>query len=338
MTRDDLERLWADVNVRSFAKALRMGEGTDHGDDGYRTMFGGARFTGPDGVVNTFDDFADHPRKAITFNLRNGKHLTSTAAGAYQILERTWDGLVKTYGFEDFSPHNQDLACCALIVGRGAMDDVVAGRLKTAVAKCNREWASLPGSPYGQPTVTMADFEMAVHVAWMEDLTAQPQPQTKVVVTEVDPKFMYNSPLTEAMADMDAAKAQEPAKVPLQKVGWIDALRVGSMVTQPGAMKNKSILAVIITTGIALGVQIGEKHGIHLDWLDGETAAQLAGVIASLIIMWSTYATSDKVGIFPAKKPPEPEVAGVAPRFDAPNVSTDSGPDRNAQDTMRAGG
>ena len=31
-----------------------------------------------------------------------------------------------------------------------------AGRIEAAIAKCNREWASLPGSPYGQPTRTMA--------------------------------------------------------------------------------------------------------------------------------------------------------------------------------------
>lgn len=44
-----------------------------------------------------------------------------------------------------------------LIKRRGALEDVIAGRFESAVKKCNREWASLPGSPYGQPTKTMAD-------------------------------------------------------------------------------------------------------------------------------------------------------------------------------------
>ncbi len=131
-------------NVRAFLRMLRHGEGTA-GEDGYRVMFGGG----------LFDSFADHPRQAITRKL-GGTPITSTAAGAYQFLKGTWDGLVKQYGFADFSPKNQDLGAVALIKGRKALDDVIAGRFEDAVGKCNREWASLPGSPYGQPVVTMA--------------------------------------------------------------------------------------------------------------------------------------------------------------------------------------
>lgn len=134
----------ANPNVRAFLRMLRHGEGTSS-DDGYQIMFGGDRFT----------SFADHPRRAITKKL-GGKPITSTAAGAYQFLSRTWDALVKQYGFADFSPANQDLGAIALILGRKALDDVIAGRFEQAVIKCNREWASLPGSPYGQPVVTMA--------------------------------------------------------------------------------------------------------------------------------------------------------------------------------------
>ena len=141
-------------NVRAFLRMLRHGEGTA-GEDGYRVMFGGGHLVGLDGVPGTADDFADHPRRAITRTLK-GKPITSTAAGAYQFLSRTWDGLVKQYGFADFTPTNQDLGAVALILGRKALEDVEAGRFEAAVAKCNREWASLPGSPYGQPVVTMA--------------------------------------------------------------------------------------------------------------------------------------------------------------------------------------
>ena len=131
-------------NVRAFLRMLRHGEGTA-GDNGYRVQFGGGLFA----------SFVDHPRQPITRNL-GGKPITSTAAGAYQFLARTWDGLVKQYGFADFGPKNQDLGAVALIAGRGALADVMAGRFEQAVIKCNREWASLPGSPYGQPVVTMA--------------------------------------------------------------------------------------------------------------------------------------------------------------------------------------
>jgi muramidase (phage lysozyme) len=153
---DPIELLHAlqNPNVRAFLRMLRHGEGTSS-DDGYRVMFGGGHLVGLDGQPGTADDFADHPRRAITRKL-GGKPITSTAAGAYQFLSRTWDGLVAQYGFADFSPTNQDLGATALIKGRRALDDVIAGRFEQAVVKCNREWASLPGSPYGQPVVTMA--------------------------------------------------------------------------------------------------------------------------------------------------------------------------------------
>jgi muramidase (phage lysozyme) len=134
------------ANVQAFLRVLRFCEGTAD-EAGYRRMFGGA----------LFDSWADHPRRAQTFRLKKGGTLTSTAAGAYQFLSRTWDGLVKRYGFEDFSPANQDLAAVALIDGRGALMDLVRGDLDAVARKCAREWASLPGSPYGQPTKTMAE-------------------------------------------------------------------------------------------------------------------------------------------------------------------------------------
>jgi muramidase (phage lysozyme) len=147
-TLADLRAALASANVQAFLRVIRAGE-TGQTDAAYRTMFGGG----------LFDSFADHPRQAIT----RGRY-TSTAAGAYQFLSRTWDGLVKQYGFADFAPATQDLAAVALIKGRGALADVLAGRLPQAIAKCAREWASLPGSPYGQPVRTLA-AAMATFIA-----------------------------------------------------------------------------------------------------------------------------------------------------------------------------
>lgn len=126
-------------NVQAFLQMLRFGEGTV-GDKGYKTMFTGTRF----------ESFDKHPNQ-----LNAAGSLKSTAAGAYQFLYSTWSNLVKQYGFHDFSPPTQDLGAIALIAGRKALDDVLAGRFDEAVVKTNREWASLPGSPYGQPTVTL---------------------------------------------------------------------------------------------------------------------------------------------------------------------------------------
>ena len=121
-------------NLRAFLLMIQYAEGT-YGKDAYRTLFGGQLFAG----------FADHPNIAIT---RSG--ITSTAAGAYQILYRTWDGLRQTIRLDDFSPASQDKAAIELIRRRGALEDVLSGRLETAVEKCRKEWASLPGAGYGQ--------------------------------------------------------------------------------------------------------------------------------------------------------------------------------------------
>lgn len=133
----------ADRNLMAFLGMLRYSEGTA-GANGYRMMFGGRLFEG----------YADHPRKYWPY-----ANTTTSAAGAYQILERTWDEVKAALGLPDFSPASQDAAAAYLIRRRGALGDVYAGRFAEAVRKCNKEWASLPGSPYGQPTKTIADVQ-----------------------------------------------------------------------------------------------------------------------------------------------------------------------------------
>lgn len=133
----------ADANARAFLDMLAFSEGTaGRGDDGYNVMFGGA----------TFDSYADHPRQVITRTFGNGKTVASSAAGRYQFLAKTWDALAAKLALPDFSPASQDAAALELVREHGALADVRAGRFSNAVAKLNTTWASLPGSPYGQPT------------------------------------------------------------------------------------------------------------------------------------------------------------------------------------------
>lgn len=138
-------------NVQAFLRVIRRGEGTA-GENGYRTMFGGG----------LFDSYADHPRQRITRTVK-GKPLTSTAAGAYQFLSSTWDETKRIMRLRDFSPASQDMGAVGRIAARGALGDVQAGRFEAAVKKVAREWASLPGSPYGQPVISMA----AAHSAYV---------------------------------------------------------------------------------------------------------------------------------------------------------------------------
>ena len=136
----DYVSLLSNGNVKAFLALIKYTEGA-----GYQTLFGGDKFT----------SFDDHPRRSITKNL-GGKPITSTAAGAYQFLSRTWDECVKALGLTDFSPPNQDRAAVYLIERRRALPAVLEADWTTAIERCNREWASLPGSPYGQPTKSLA--------------------------------------------------------------------------------------------------------------------------------------------------------------------------------------
>lgn len=131
------------ANVRAFLRAIRLGEGTSD-DAGYFRVVGSSAGEPPD-----FTDTSKHPNKAVWIERLK---IFSTAAGAYQIIRRTWEALVGQYAFPDFSPACQDEAAVALIAGRKALEDVIAGRLAEAIGKCRLEWASLPGAPYGQRT------------------------------------------------------------------------------------------------------------------------------------------------------------------------------------------
>lgn len=125
-------------NVQAILRVIRRGEGTAD-DMGYRRMFGG----------KLFDSYADHPRIVV-----KSSGYTSSAAGAYQFIITSWDETKRIMKLTDFTPRSQDLAALGRIVARGALADVKEGRFDMAVKKIAREWASLPGSPYGQPTIS----------------------------------------------------------------------------------------------------------------------------------------------------------------------------------------
>lgn len=130
-------------NVRAMLAVIRAGEGTADAD-GYRRLVGGGEF----------DSFADHPRIVKSGTFSNGKSWRSSAAGAYQFIASTWDETARIMNLPDFSPASQDMGALGRIAARGALADVMAGRFDAAVQKCASEWASLPGSPYGQPVIT----------------------------------------------------------------------------------------------------------------------------------------------------------------------------------------
>ena len=144
-SRADLQRLLRDRRIRAFLAAIRLGEGTSDAK-GYSRLVGGGEFSG-----------WQHPRKLVEIHTKNGI-IKSTAAGAYQFLQSTFENLVKQYAFPDFSPQCQDEAAVALLCEKHADDLIQRDRIEDAVHAVATIWASLPGSPYGQPTVTMQRF------------------------------------------------------------------------------------------------------------------------------------------------------------------------------------
>ena len=135
-----LEQYLNNPNVRKMLDLISYTEHTQ--GNGYYTAFGGGRLS----------SLADHPRYRKPFRQTDGKINYTSAAGKYQFLKSTWDGLARKYGFSDFSPQNQDLGAVALLIQRGAMPHLLKGDFANAIAKSGAEWASLPTSPHPQPT------------------------------------------------------------------------------------------------------------------------------------------------------------------------------------------
>ncbi len=135
----------AESNLRAFLDMISFAEGT-LGQDGYRTMFGYRYFT----------SYADHPRQYFSYTNQAGQTIRTSAAGRYQIIVKTWDSLKSRLGLVDFSPASQDAAAIELIRERGALNDVRAGRIESAVNKVAPVWASLPGANVAQPMRTLS--------------------------------------------------------------------------------------------------------------------------------------------------------------------------------------
>lgn len=134
-----------DPRVKAFLDLIARAEGTYHygAQDGYNILYG----------FGTFNSYAQHPNIVV-----NKGGLRSTAAGRYQILKKTWDGVKSSIGASDFSPANQDKAAFELLRRRGALDKLSSNDIQGAINSANNEWASFPGSPYGQGTRSMAQM------------------------------------------------------------------------------------------------------------------------------------------------------------------------------------
>jgi len=144
----DEEELLNNPKIQAMLKVIRTAEGAD-----YNTRVGGERFS----------DLSKKPgQKVYIPSIKD----YSSAEGAYQFLNKTWDGISKKLGLKDFSPRSQDLAAIGLIKQRGALNDILNNKFETAINKLSGEWASLPkatgGSVYRGQKARKMDYLKSV--------------------------------------------------------------------------------------------------------------------------------------------------------------------------------
>ena len=139
------------VNVyeKALHDAIAYSEGTKgRGKDGYNVGFD----------YKIFASCAKHPN----IDTCSGR-LCSTAAGRYQFLKKTWTSVASAIGATDFEPDSQERGAAYLVtrVHRATVPStraLTAPEFSSVLKKLNREWASLPGSPFGQPTRSTSEL------------------------------------------------------------------------------------------------------------------------------------------------------------------------------------
>lgn len=141
--RKRIEKLYKRPHVRAVLDTIAYAETRRFDPGEYHRQYGSpARYV---------SDLNQHPSMIICSYL-GGKRVCSSASGRYQFLKSTWEIEVEDLGLKDFGMLSQDLAAVDQIDKAGAIDDLLHLDLQAFFQKTNKIWASLPGSPYGQPT------------------------------------------------------------------------------------------------------------------------------------------------------------------------------------------
>jgi len=283
-TRQELEKALSNPNVRKMLDVIANAEGVKHG---YNTIFGNERS----------DDLKAHPNVKKEFTQTDGKKNSTTAAGRYQFLKGTWEKVSKKYGLTDFSPKNQDLAAVALILGRGALGDVIKGDFTKAIGKLGGEWASLPSSNYAQPKKSWKDIQNMVGEVKAPDrkpaqnrinqLVAAYDKQAKASTTkkQIDPqkKQANVNRLLDAFDKQNPQKAQPSGLPDFDENGVIredqppqpkpQEKPLSTMDKIIGGLEAGATLATGAVGG-AIGQAAGGLHGIAESVVDGTFGTQ----------------------------------------------------------------
>lgn len=85
----------------------------------------------------------------------------------------------------------------------------------------------------------------------------------------------------------------------------LDLFRKGAAVSEPALWKNRSALTLALTALILTGCKVAKGYGYEIPISETDAASIAAGV-AIVVGLFSTYLTSDKVGLLPPK-PVQPD-------------------------------
>ena len=138
-----------DARIGAFLQLIAYSEGTLKGNsiDYGKLVYD----SGANGAAK-YGNFADHPAHYgfIGRATIKGRSVPSTAAGGYQFLLKTWQGLKAQLALTDFKPDTQDAAAIQLLRQCGALGKLQVNDFDGAVYAARKIWASFPGAGYNQ--------------------------------------------------------------------------------------------------------------------------------------------------------------------------------------------
>lgn len=85
---------------------------------------------------------------------------------------------------------------------------------------------------------------------------------------------------------------------------FLDLFRKGAAVSEPKLWKDRAALTMALTALILTGCKVAGGMGYELPISESDAGA-VATAVAVIVGLFSTYATSDKAGILPAKVQPD---------------------------------
>lgn len=230
--------------VKAFMDAIAYGEVEDKlGINGYSE--------GNNGEKNLIKNNQFPPGSYTTLNV-----------GRYQFSHDEFDEFLATNPpVKDFSPLGQDLMCYWRMGKnqRNVLEPLLKGDLDTAMLRAGKEWASIPGSPYGQVHLTKSQWVNYYNQRLAYYRGQQPTPSPPAAAAPMSP--------TPATTTPPVAQIPPPQESSIKGTEIIIELAVGYGATWKDAIAFHFIHTETKTEWGADGRQITTFTGKSIRWL-----------------------------------------------------------------------